>query len=337
MARRRRKSLSENILKGRIFEFVISKLLEKAGFILNVDSDQLTKNKKKRLKGRGSTYDPDFLGEFPITIPFSYPLLLVGEAKYHNKTLKVDDIRHFLGAFLDVSQFARIDTKSKAFKYSQIFFNKRHNYIPVIFSRSGFQRNAQALMWTHGIYFVSYENSAILEDICKKIDILLTKIDFKSLTKEDLKKITSLEKLKEIRYSLKKENYDSVYDKLIKTFSPTKSYFGILDGMWPVHVLTKNKANLRPTLKIKKCSCIENNNQIIIKKSTNKNSTNLGFFALPDYFLKEYRKISEKKNKKILYDLTLYVPQKNKIFPYYIELQELSNNKQEKELTTNGI
>ena len=201
----------------------------------------------------------------------------------------------------------------------------RHNYIPVIFSRSGFQRNAQALMWTHGIYFVSYENSSIFEDICKKIDVLLKRIDFKSLTKDDLKKITSLEKFKDINNSAKKEDYDFAYNKLIKTFYPTKSYFGILDSLWPVHVLTKNKAELRPSLKIRKCSCIEKDNQIIIKKSINKNSTNLGFFALPNYFLKEYRKISNKKNKKILHDLILYVHHGDKIFPYYINLQEITN------------
>ena len=323
--KRKRPSPYENILKGRLFEYIISKLLEKAGFNLTVESDQLVKSKKKRLRGRGSTYDPDFLGEFPIIIPFSYPLLLVGEAKYYRKSLGTEDIRHFLGAFMDVSQFARIDTKSRAFKYSQIFFNKRHSYIPVIFSKSGFQKNAQALMWTHGIYFVSYENSTIFREICSKIDLLLKKIKYKELRREELKKINSLESFRDIDNSAKKENYDLSFEKLIKCISPTQSYFGILDGLWPIHFLTRNKRGIKPSIKIKEYSCIEKENQITVKKSTNKNSTGLGVFSLPEYFLKEYRKISAKKNKNILSDLTLYIPKQGKIFPYYLKLKEIKN------------
>lgn len=325
MARRKRPSAYENIIKGRIFEFVISKLLEKAGFNLKIDSDQLVKSKKKRLRGRGSTYDPDFLGEFPIVIPFSYPLLLVGEAKYYKKRLSTEDIRHFLGAFMDVSQFARIDTKSKAFKYSQIFFNKRHSYIPVIFSKSGFQKNAQALMWTHGIYFVSYENSTIFKEICAKIDALLNKIIYKQIKKEDLKKLISLESFKDLNYLAKKENYDLSFEKLTKSISPTQSYFGILDGLWPIHFLTKNKRGIKPSLKIRECSCVEKENQIIVKKTRHINSASLGNFSLPEYFLKEYRKISSKINKKILHELILYIPKENKIFPNYLNLKEVKN------------
>jgi len=320
MAKKRRRSPYENIIKGRLFEFVISRLLEKAGFNLNVESDQLVKSKKKRLRGRGSTYDPDFLGEFPISIPFSYPVLLVGEAKYYKKILRTDDVRHFLGAFLDISQFARIDTKSKAFKYSQIFFNKRYNYIPVIFSRSGFQRNAQALMWTHGIYFVSYENSPIFKEICTKIDALLNKINYKKVQKEDLQKLISLESFKELKDSARKENYAVAINKLIDLLAPVKSYFGILDNLWPIHFLSKNKREIKPSLKIKSCSYVTKENQIVVKRTTHKNSTKLGFFVLPKYFLKEYKRFT--KGKSILNNLVLYIPKDDKIFPYYINLQK---------------
>ena len=328
MARRKKTSPYENTIKGRIFEFVLRDLIKKAGFNLDVDIDQLVKSKKKRLRGRGSTYDPDFIGEFPIIIPFSYPFLLVGEAKYHKKIIEVKTAREFLGSFIDISQFSRIDTKSKMFKYSQIFHNKRYNYIPVIFSKSGFRRNAQALMWTHGIYFISYENSPIFDEINKKIDAVLKKIDYSSLDKDDIKKLDTLESFKSIKDNARKEGYGISIDNLINLLNPIKSYLGILDRLWPVHFLYKAKSELKPSLKTRESKVIIEDNKVIVKRTLHKNSQNLGFFTLPKYFLEEYKKIAEKKKTKFMEELLLYINKENKVYPYYINLKQIGNKKE---------
>lgn len=314
----------KNIIRGRLFEFILADLIKRAGFTLNPDIPQLTKfGKKKKLHGRGGTYAADFIAEFPITLPFSYPFLLLGEAKYYKKPLGIKEIRAFLGAFIDVSQYARINTKSRSlFKYSQIFLDKRYNYIPVIFSSGGFVKNAQALMWTHGIYFLSYENSPIIENIRKKIEFLINNINFKEINQIEINKITSIDSLQQIKQSAKKENFDKALKQLKELINPINSYFGILDKIWPVHFLSKLKQGIKPKMKIKKCSFVRDENKLIIKRTTNKNSTNAGFVTLPKYFLDEYEKIAKKKGQPILKELILFIPIENKVFPYYIELEE---------------
>ncbi|MBO8180641.1 MAG: hypothetical protein H0Z19_09240 [Archaeoglobus sp.] len=78
-----------NLLKGRLFELVITQLLQKAGFEVDrdkIDIPQLTKTKKK-LHGRGSTFAPDVVGIYRFPIPFVYPILLIGECKYYSKNI----------------------------------------------------------------------------------------------------------------------------------------------------------------------------------------------------------------------------------------------------------
>ena len=327
----------KNIIKGRIFEFILSDLIKRAGFLLNPDTPQLTKfGKKKKLHGRGGTYAADFIAEFPMTIPFSYPFLLLGEAKYYKKPLGIKEVRSFLGAFIDVSQYVRINTKSRSlFKYSQIFLDKRYTYIPVIFSSGGFVKNAQALMWTHGIYFVSYENSPVIDKIRKKIENLINKINFKAINQKEINKIKSIDDLSSLNSTVKKENFDKVLEELKNLINPIKTYFGILDGTWPIHFLSNLKREIKPATKIKECSFIRKENSLIIKRTTHKNSTKWGSITLPRYFINEYEKMAKKKGKQILNELILFIPKENKVYPYYIRLKEIKNETTQNHLQTN--
>jgi len=314
----------KNACKGKLFEFIIREWIEQAGFKLNPDIPQLTQvSSKKRLHGRGGTYDPDFIAEFPITIPFSYPFLLVGEAKNYSHPIQIKQVREFLGAFIDLSQYSRINIKSRSLtKYSQIFNEKRYNYIPVFYSVSGFAKNAQALMWAHGIYFVSYENSVVINDIKKKMDFVLNQIDYGKLTNEDVWKLKEFLDFEKIPQITKKNYYDSNLSKLKNNLKPINSYFGLLDNIWPIHFIVKYKTKIKPFIKIKECSYIINNNQITLKKTLHPNSKSFGFFSLPKYFLDEYQKISKKKNKDCLSEILLFVKEKDKIFPQYIKLKQ---------------
>lgn len=321
-------SYRKNAVRGKLFEFILRKWIEQAGFNLDIDIPQMTRfSSKKRLHGRGGTYDPDFIAEFPITIPFSYPFLLIGEAKNYSTPVQVKQVREFLGAFIDISQYSRINTKSKSLtKYSQIFNEKRYNYIPVFYSVSGFAKNAQALMWAHGIYFVSYENSTIMEKIKNKMNFVLSQIDYKELKNEDVYNLKELKDFDNIPNYATKENYLLNLDKLQRILEPINSYFGLLDNTWPIHFITRGKHKLKPIMKIKECSFVVNEDQITIKRTLHPKSQNWGFFSLPKYFLAEYKKVSKKKNKKTLIELLLFIKERDKIFPQYIKLTPRDKN-----------
>ncbi|MEK6909297.1 MAG: hypothetical protein AABX23_04565 [Nanoarchaeota archaeon] len=313
----------QNAVRGKLFEFILRDWIEQAGFDLNAQVGQMTQSKtKKRLHGRGGTYDPDFIGEFPITLPFSYPFLLVGEAKNYSTPIQIKQVREFLGAFIDISQYSRINTKSRSrTKYSQIFDEKRYSYIPVFYSTSGFAKNAQALMWSHGIYFVSYENFQIIEDLRKRMNSLTKEINYKELTKQQVWNIKTLDDFDKLPSNVTKDNYKTAMEKLKKLIKPINSYFGILDNLWPIHFLTKGKVKINPTMKQKEVIYVKNENQVTLKRSLNLRSQNWGFFSLPKYFIEEYQKIAKKQNKQILQEVILFIKKEKKIFPLYVKLK----------------
>jgi len=51
---RRKINQYKNIIKGRLFEFIIEKFIQKSGFDTQIEIPQLTRT-KKRLHGRGGT------------------------------------------------------------------------------------------------------------------------------------------------------------------------------------------------------------------------------------------------------------------------------------------
>ena len=301
----------KNTIKGRLFEFVLRRLIERSGFKTNLDrSDlpQLTKNLKK-LHGRGGTYAADLIGIFRMPIPFAYPFLLIGEAKNYKSRIGIGEARAFLGAFTDISQYPRIDTRSKVLKFSQIFKSSRFTYIPVMFASNGFNRNAQAFLYAHGVYFVSYENSSIINGIRSKIEEVTNKINYKNLNGREIKNLDSIEKFVKLNSNFKITGYDSAIMELTNSINPIISYIGVIDNKWPIHFLTRRKIALNTALRYAKFSI--KNNEIAIKY--------MGKFSLPSGFLKEYIKIAGGESK-ILHDLILYLPAEERIIPLYIKL-----------------
>jgi len=68
------------IAQGYLFEVLIREIVRKAGFDSNIyDSKQVTKT--GRFRGRGGTHQIDVYGEFKFTIPFIYPINIIGEVK----------------------------------------------------------------------------------------------------------------------------------------------------------------------------------------------------------------------------------------------------------------
>lgn len=317
----------KNLFKGILFEIVVERLINKAGFETNrnkLNIKQFTKT--KRLHGRGSTYNPDIVGIFKLPVPFSYPILLIGETKYYKKKVNLKTVREFLGAFIDTSQYPRIETKSRSLtKYEQLFYKERFNYVPVIFSSKGFAKNAQALMYVHGVYFISYENSPMFDVIRKNIEKLLKKINFSKVKSEDLRleKGISLKRLYNMREEIKKEGFDEALSNLINSVEDTNSYIGVLDGLWVINFLSKKK--LKPSIKIRRSYIkLLNENYIQVRNTENPRSHILGGFSLPTFFLQNYVKYSNKKGKEILQDLVLYLERDNRIYPYYVEFSDES-------------
>ncbi len=241
-------------IRGAILEELVLALLERAGYrILNENDGDEIRNGHSGLEiqGRGEWHQVDALASYDFTPAFMYPLRLIVEAKAYlpkgDKKGKVgiDVIRNAVGVLKDVNEnyFSHRLYLGHEYKF------RRFNYTYAVFSLYGFTKNAQRYAMAHQIFLIQYHHTPLFDGIRR----LLTQIDrrtgqeyFYSLTEFDLRDFRE-----RVREFLKK-NDDSILkgymtDNGIHLMHELRkelekiggSYFGLLNGEYPIHVLSK--------------------------------------------------------------------------------------------------
>ncbi|MEM3556079.1 MAG: hypothetical protein QXF56_05150 [Candidatus Micrarchaeia archaeon] len=287
----KRYAKNEAYVKGLIFESIIKELTKKAGFC-EMDYFQQYNIKKTGLHGRGARHQIDVMGVFKLGIPFVNPIFLVAEAKNFNRKVRIEEVRDFLGKYIDIVQFNRVNTKTpQEIRYTDIL-QPRVTYRPVFFSMKGFVKSAEELMFAHGISYFSYENSAIMKRISKLVNQQLKQIKFSKLVDTDFKIFKEVEQFKNLRMEVKRQNYDKVVDKINSYLLRVNSYIGVLDKNFPIHILTTNKRVPKKHKEIK--LELENDTNLIIKSIKN---IRFGQFSLPKHFIQAYVKFAKKQNR----------------------------------------
>lgn len=144
---------------------MLAKLLENSGYTLITKA--VTKNKKLypefstrgnglNISGRGGVHQADALGQFPITIPFNYPVRLFLEAKYFKKTTKVgiEVVRSAIGILADLNTgYQTVQLEGEA------LLVQRYTYKFAIFSVSGFSIEAIRLAVANQITMIDLSGS----------------------------------------------------------------------------------------------------------------------------------------------------------------------------------
>jgi hypothetical protein len=310
----------QRIIKGRLFEIVMNELIKKSGFSQDETFPQLNV-KKTKIFGRGASHQIDIIGVFKLGIPFINPLLLIGEAKNFQSKIGLSAVQSFLGTCIDIFQYSRIRTKfSMDIKRADIF-EPKHTYCPVFFSMKGFARNAENLMFVHGINYFSYENSAIMQEIDQLVGQFLKQIRYNQIKTTDFKFFRELSKLKEIRQEVKKQSYDYHLKNLTDSLIEVSSYVGVLDKRFPIHILTRKKNIPRSSgeVKIDRIS----DNSLVLKTLNNRQ---YGQFSLNTSFLDEYLKFAYKRKylDNTLRQIDLIVPQENSITVFNLKISDES-------------
>ena len=329
-----RRSRRYYIIRGRLYEIAVEELIRKAGFETDkskLRSSGLTQiSKRLTVHGRGSTYNADVVGLFSLPVPFTYPILLIGEMKYHNGKVSIKEAREFLGTYTDLSQYPRVNTKGREWKYSQTFNETRYSYAPVMFSANGFHKNPQALFYTHGIYFISYENSPIFSDIRRNLEGIIKQMKVKKMEKSDLTvfyNAHSLTDLNSLRAEVKKRNFVAKFGELLNLINNLNSYIGVLDNAIIVNVLSDKKLR-NPSLIVRESyPKLLRNNFIQLRNTAKPNSAILGGFSVPSQFLENYIKHNAKKQKPCFRELVIYIMKEDHLFPVYLKLTEEGSTK----------
>ncbi|MFV5911897.1 hypothetical protein [Bacillus cereus] len=151
-------NISEGVLRGYLLEEALAKLVKNSGYNLittkvlsnpNSNPEFTLRSNGLNIKGRGGIHQADVLGQFPFSLPFTYPVRLFLEAKFRNSRTGIDVIRSGIGILQDLnSNYQTIDLDG------QDLLAQRYNYQYAIFSTSGFSDNAIKLAIAHKIHLI---------------------------------------------------------------------------------------------------------------------------------------------------------------------------------------
>jgi len=221
-------------VRGLFFEQLIRRLVMLSGY-KNVSSGFVS--------GRGEEHQIDAFGRYGFTVPFIYPIRLICEAKWRKKGVHLNHIRDFEGVVKDVSEnyFATRGIKGKDFTWK---FLNRYTDCGVFFSATNFTGPAQHYAYAQGIYLVPFERNSV----CKQLLIELEKLILQNNQLFKTKGFFSMAEDKgKANYAKKAQKIIRDSKEFNKMFSRIGTYIGILDGVYPVHILTRRKLPFRPT------------------------------------------------------------------------------------------
>lgn len=164
------------ILKGYLFEIAVLELLRKNGFTEfhpeHSDPAYGTLFKEDRtgfveLRGRGCWHQIDCPCDYYRPMPFTYPMRILGEVKYHKNPITKEAVREYIGVLKDIQENWVVSpgTTSSALR-------PRLMEVGVFFSASGFEASAEQLAYAHGIKTISYANNHLIDNIRSAIDDL---------------------------------------------------------------------------------------------------------------------------------------------------------------------
>lgn len=172
-------------LKGYLLELVLAKLLKQNNFVpvdpMRERKVRVRENRKGfiEFKGRGCWHQIDLPFDYKRNIPFIYPIRLLGEAKYHEKSINKTYIREYIGVLKDIKENYVVANGAKLKNLT-----RRRMEVGAIFSASGFQKEAEKLAYAHGIKTISYKNNPIFKKICEDIkDLEENHLSVKSIQK----------------------------------------------------------------------------------------------------------------------------------------------------------
>lgn len=158
--------------RGYLWEVIIERLIKVNGYDIVSQSngdDIIQGNNGLRVRGRGGEHQFDSLGEFKITPPFMFPMRLFVEAKFYdeNRKVQIDKIRMAVGILQDINT----NYSTVTIPNNQLSLLKKYDYHYVLFSTSGFTKDAQKMALAHRIKIIDIGFSKI-----KELKILIEEI-----------------------------------------------------------------------------------------------------------------------------------------------------------------
>ncbi|WP_397574271.1 hypothetical protein [Silanimonas sp.] len=243
-------------LRGIILEEVVLHLLELAGYRTVETGEEGTRvgHSGLEVQGRGEWHQIDALAALDHSPPFMYPIRLMVEAKCHatDKPVQIHVVRNAVGVLKDISEnfFSATVRSSDGARIPTL----RFNYQSAIFSSSGYTRGAIKYAIAHQIFLIQYKNVGLIQPVLSGIHTLVESHLRDPETAERKRSIST--RIRETFRELIRLNGDvqpavdgvlttdghrHLRDEVIRPLLDIRgSYFGTLQGRWPIHLIAKN-------------------------------------------------------------------------------------------------
>ena len=233
-------------IRGAILEETVLYLLNKVGYKIvrypcdSINASDLAINSSGlELRGRGTWHQIDAIAEQHHTPAFTYPLRLLVEAKFYTKKkVGIEIVRNSVGVHKDLTE-NHFSDKGLYNNYSSI----RFNYQSAIFSVSGYTERAISYAIAHQIFLIEYKKIPIIKPVIDGI----ASLELTSFTPDGQGNLTGIRgafrKLLasgEINSGLfSSDGIEKINQNVITPIHEIRgSYFGMLQGRWPLHLLT---------------------------------------------------------------------------------------------------
>jgi hypothetical protein len=238
-------------IKGAILEELVLHLLKLVGYSPLKVGDEGTQGGHSglELEGRGEWHQIDAAALLDHSPAFMYPLRLLVEAKCYaeHRRIGIDVVRNAVGVLKDISEnYFNVKSSSSAGSTLDLK-TQRYNYQYAIFSTSGYKRGATQYAVAHQIFLIQYERVAIFKPAVEGLrDLAEAHFDPKKrVAKEVGQRARMYVRAMLAGDTLPTENpfsnagLDFLRTRLIAPIQNIKgSYFGMLQGKWPMHLLS---------------------------------------------------------------------------------------------------
>ncbi len=173
--------LTLNAMQGICLEEALLYLLGTSGYqpVTDPSSDptlHYDKSKGTCVIGRGERHQIDALADFFVTPPFSYPLRLLVESKFHQKSGEhtgIEIIRNAVGVLKDVSEYWVIPRSAKTSSYlnqnMQLVPRSRYHYQYAIISSTSFTQAAENYAFAQDIMLIQVAHSRYFQPVLQAI------------------------------------------------------------------------------------------------------------------------------------------------------------------------
>ena len=245
-------------IRGALLEEAILYLLEKVGYeTIEIDPSNLDSGLREghsglEVRGRGSWHQIDALASFISSPAFMYPLRLMVEAKCYqeHRPVGIEVARNSVGVLKDISENYFTVSNRRGLEIQV----PRFNYYSAIFSTSGFTSGAVEYSLAHQVFLIQYENVPVIQPLIDAImafnENCVTALGNRAISEVRERYRNALKDRlnndEDIMKFVTPRGVELIENSLVNTISGVRgSYFGMLQGRWPLHLLTSTPLAVR--------------------------------------------------------------------------------------------